>query len=1070
MKSATKEILAEIGVMGVKMPRNLTIPMMASQSETDLLNIQMTVMDMLNEDLEIANIVSNSWNLGVEIKAFNVQRQVWDLLDLENDLELPGGARIRVFLTNNDVADETDQKKINSRDEDVTQHVSATSSRDPRLKHPSVEPETVVVENSVSSSADVRGSVVNSEPNIKNLSRNDPRRRKLMKEKTEVSGSMSSLPLPHVDDDPEEVIPKKLHKPDYHEDSDSDDEGLQIDEAFVEEKHVVMEKETIMITENLLEEDTAVIKKSDDVELWDEIYGITNDDKDCSNKIFVPPKPLDTDIAKAEAKLWELVMAKQSSSSESPQQQGYYDERKSIEQLERERELLLSLVQERDKMNQIVANVPEEIVINDDLEEGELSDTGSDAVKADSSSESDVEVVAAVSQQRTHSSGSIRSSTESNKRRLSQDQDPSLSNPSRRPNINLDDFESPSSPTGIQLNLDNDEIDVIPLVKKNESGVDGPASPTGFQYDLDTEEIDVIPLERPGDRRDDDVVEVVPSSSEKYKKYWDEFPDEERRVREVDMFEVAREKLNKFKHENSVEKQRSSLFSPRSTSTEDSTPERRVVFQDSPPKPGPPGSLFKRAAEDITPVRTTPPGHLFKKAAEGITPSLTSGHKMSQMTVSNMTAITPRFPPPLPTMRKNIALLDTPPSPFPAPVKAVDTTPPLTSLRNPSPAAFRNPSPSAAKLLRNPSPVVFNSSLPPPAASVPPPAVSAKYSFPPPVASNYKTPPPSASHNQNSPSSVQPSREENNTTKKLSVWQEGCDPKNQKNVKTDPENNKLNTKDTYDRRRRSGSGDKNNTLRTSKSPRRERRRSRSRDRNRRSKSGERKRGNINSSRNSRDTNSRDTKSRDRDRRRSGSKERTARDHVRRRNRSGDEDNKSSSNARNNESSSAAMQASDNLMLAFYEGGDCHEEDVTPVPTNTSTGSKYNFPKPVPSQGNEMFPEPVPSTSIFMSGLNNKAQPIRGLHDKQPPMRSQDSQASMELSARHPVQGLFEYAKRMKYPAPRFHDRWGPGGGWAFDVDLGPRTYSSPWFRIKKKDAKAEACKYALQQLGINVRF
>ena len=283
MKSATKEILAEIGVMGVKMPRNLTIPMMASQSETDLLNIQMTVMDMLNEDLEIANIVSNSWNLGVEIKAFNVQRQVWDLLDLENDLELPGGARIRVFLTNNDVADETDQKKINSRDEDVTQHVSATSSRDPRLKHPSVEPETVVVEDSVSSSADVRGSVVNSEPNIKNLSRNDPRRRKLMKEKTEVSESMSPLPLPHVDDDPEEVIPKKLHKPDSHEDSDSDDEGLQIDEAFVEEKHVVLEKETNMITENLLEEDTAVIKKSDDVELWDEIYGITNDDKDsCS--------------------------------------------------------------------------------------------------------------------------------------------------------------------------------------------------------------------------------------------------------------------------------------------------------------------------------------------------------------------------------------------------------------------------------------------------------------------------------------------------------------------------------------------------------------------------------------------------------------------------------------------------------------------------------------------------------------------------------------------------------------------------------------------------------------------
>ena len=80
------------------------------------------------------------------------------------------------------------------------------------------------------------------------------------------------------------------------------------------------------------------------------------------------------------------------------------------------------------------------------------------------------------------------------------------------------------------------------------------------------------------------------------------------------------------------------------------------------------------------------------------------------------------------------------------------------------------------------------------------------------------------------------------------------------------------------------------------------------------------------------------------------------------------------------------------------------------------------------------------------------------------------QATMNLTSKHPVQAMYEYNKRMNYPPPRFFERWGPGGGWAFDVQVGPKTYSSPWFHQKKKDAKAEACKYALQQLGIRNKF
>lgn len=102
MSGLTKEILAELGVLGVSVPRCIVIPSVANYPETDLLNIQMNVMDMLVDDHEISKIVSNCWSLAVDIKAFNVQKQCWDLLDLDNDLELPHRASIQVIITDNE--------------------------------------------------------------------------------------------------------------------------------------------------------------------------------------------------------------------------------------------------------------------------------------------------------------------------------------------------------------------------------------------------------------------------------------------------------------------------------------------------------------------------------------------------------------------------------------------------------------------------------------------------------------------------------------------------------------------------------------------------------------------------------------------------------------------------------------------------------------------------------------------------------------------------------------------------------------------------------------------------------
>ena len=170
-----------------------------------------------------------------------------------------------------------------------------------------------------------------------------------------------------------------------------------------------------------------------------------------------------------------------------------------------------------------------------------------------------------------------------------------------------------------------------------------------------------------------------------------------------------------------------------------------------------------------------------------------------------------------------------------------------------------------------------------------------------------------------------------------------------------------------------------------------------------------------------------------------------------------------------------MQESDNLMLAFYEGGDCMiEEDEPPKPLPEPTPSVAKPPpissRPTPSSSNQppssfkphggqMLPDPVRTTSnMFLSHLNNPNTGPRNMTNGPSPVT--------HIVANHPIQAVFEYNRRMNNPPPKFMERWGPGGGWAFDIELGPVIYSCPWFSPKKKEAKAEACKYALSQLGV----
>jgi len=133
-------------------------------------------------------------------------------------------------------------------------------------------------------------------------------------------------------------------------------------------------------------------------------------------------------------------------------------------------------------------------------------------------------------------------------------------------------------------------------------------------------------------------------------------------------------------------------------------------------------------------------------------------------------------------------------------------------------------------------------------------------------------------------------------------------------------------------------------------------------------------------------------------------------------------------------------------------------------------SKQLFPEPVPAisaGGVKSVPGVSAETPLDTATPAPPAPPAPpSISGNAPPSRGEIYSASLGLADKHPVSAVYEYSNRMKYPKPGFEERWGPGGGWAFAVTLGPDTYSSPWFKPKKRDAKMEACRYALQQLGI----
>ena len=85
-----KQIVSEICLQGLTLPRLLKIPEPANAPETDILNIQFSVLDLLAMDTEIQPLTNNLWNLGFDISAFNTQKQAWDVLEVDTPVYFSG--------------------------------------------------------------------------------------------------------------------------------------------------------------------------------------------------------------------------------------------------------------------------------------------------------------------------------------------------------------------------------------------------------------------------------------------------------------------------------------------------------------------------------------------------------------------------------------------------------------------------------------------------------------------------------------------------------------------------------------------------------------------------------------------------------------------------------------------------------------------------------------------------------------------------------------------------------------------------------------------------------------------
>ena len=463
----SKQIVSEICLQGLTLPRLLKIPEPANAPETDILNIQFSVLDLLAIDSEIHPLTNNLWNLGFDISAFNTQKQAWDVLGVDTQVYLPEGARVKITLKT-----------------DETIAVPPPRTRDPRKSVGKAQMASIAIPTppqatsvpTPPSKRDPRRKPGNtSEQEGPRVARRDPRVKRKESEEAAMTSteeatelptgnllqSMKALPLP-VDPDAADIRGVSVE---VETESDSDEGNLQIDESFdagaktVNKKAFQENRAPSIIRESQLARIQTTEAPDDSAGLWDEIYGIgerkVGDEKEKKGrekemKMGVKREPDEEEVTiVAEMNQLDLRVPSVEKAEEQPALKIPTSVEKTPEQLETEKQLLLKLVEERERLKATLAEagLPDIPMEAKEVEEGELSD----------SSESDEE--------------------ESTKLK------PNLFSPESPDPEPQPDFFSPESPKVIEVD--------------------------------DEEEVHVIPLEREDEEED------------RFKKYWDDFPEED---------------------------------------------------------------------------------------------------------------------------------------------------------------------------------------------------------------------------------------------------------------------------------------------------------------------------------------------------------------------------------------------------------------------------------------------------------------------------------------------------------------------------------------------------------------
>ena len=381
MKS--KQMDCEINLHQFSFNRLLKIAESAAPPETDLGNIQLAVLHLLDVDPELKALTSNLFNLGFDISAFNTQRRVWDVLTVDSPVYLPNRARVKVTL-------KTKEKVV------LASPVASRRRRDPRRKTPGTifqrDPRRKPgrVENPLLKENDQPDAVEEEEPNHNDKEGNrsdEPGQRvkeddsrekeKIDEPQTEIVDNdvveeeesaqpesqlqiLKALPLPRepeTEEQAKKVVCIKL-------DSESSDEErlhIAIDESFEED---VLLEPAPTTKGGLVEYQTTV------EELCDVRSGAGNNGKTIGAGAAVESKKEEEEevvivAEKKQPQKYQLLLKTPALAE------------KSREQLEVEKQLLMKLVEEREMLKATLeeAGIPlHQLQINfDEVEEGELS-------------------------------------------------------------------------------------------------------------------------------------------------------------------------------------------------------------------------------------------------------------------------------------------------------------------------------------------------------------------------------------------------------------------------------------------------------------------------------------------------------------------------------------------------------------------------------------------------------------------------------------------------------------------------------------------------------------------------